>query len=239
MAAPPGEEIVSQRVELTPAGGSANPGVANPGRIHRAATLKEFLAEAFDVKEFQIVGPDWIENAHGFLLDATMPPDTTRQQMLSMMRNLLAERFRLTSHRETKNLPTYVLMAAKGGPKLKESSDTSASAVTKVETVSAAGRVQITARNATMQDLANHLSRRLERPVKDETALTRHYDFVLAFEDGLSAAPLPPSLRFADSAAIAVLYAALQAELGIKIEARKGTVERIVLDHVERTPVEN
>jgi uncharacterized protein (TIGR03435 family) len=55
----------------------------------------------------------------------------------------------------------------------------------------------------------------------------------------LSAAPLPPYLRFADSAAIAVLYAALQVELGLKIEARKGTVETIVVDHVERSPVEN
>jgi uncharacterized protein (TIGR03435 family) len=219
-AAPPGEEIISERVELTPAGGSANPGVVNPGRIHRAATLKELLAEAYDVKEFQIDGPDWIGRDR-FLVDATMPPDTTSGQVLAMMRNLLADRFQLTSHRETKELPLYGLVVGKGGPRLKESSETSPSGVTNVQTVSTAGSVQITARNATMQDLANHLTRRLERPMRDETGLQGQYDFVLTFDDGLSA------------------YAAVQAQLGLKIEARKGPVEMIVLDHVERIPVEN
>jgi uncharacterized protein (TIGR03435 family) len=234
VAAPPGEEIISLRVELTPAGGSANPGVVNPGRIHRIATHKEFLAEAFDMKEFQIVGPAWIDSDR-FLLDATMPPDTTGQQMLAMMRNLLAERFRLTSHRETRDLPMYGLVVAKGGPKLKESSQTSPAAVTNVQTVSTPGRVQITARNATMQDLATHLTRRLERPVVDETGLTQRYDFVLAFEEGLSVAPPPP----ADAGPISVLYVALQAQLGLKLEARTGPVEVIVVDHIERTPAGN
>ncbi len=104
----------------TTAGGSVNPGVVSPGRIHYSGTLKEFLANAYDVKEFQIEGPAWMDTER-FVVDATMPPETTRQQRLFMLQNLLIERFKLTSHREEKELPMYSLAMGKNGLKMKES----------------------------------------------------------------------------------------------------------------------
>src|SRR5439155_20053661 len=85
--APSGEEIISERVVRTPAGGSANPGVVSPGRIRYTATLKEFLASAYDVKEFQVEGPAWMDTER-FVLNAAMPPETTRDQLHSMLQNL-------------------------------------------------------------------------------------------------------------------------------------------------------
>jgi len=76
--------------------------------------------DAYDVKSLQIQGPAWLDTQR-FDLNATMPPETTKEQFRSMLQNLLAERFKLTIHRETKELPMYSLAVARNGPKMKES----------------------------------------------------------------------------------------------------------------------
>lgn len=99
------------------------PGTSDPGRItiHRG-TLSELLARAYDVQRDQISGPAWIEDreAYAYRIDATMPPDTTKERFQLMFQNLLAERFHVRLHHETKTRPGYELMVANGGPKLKE-----------------------------------------------------------------------------------------------------------------------
>jgi uncharacterized protein (TIGR03435 family) len=267
LTAPSGEEIISERVVRSTPGSSTSPGVVSPGRIHYVATLKEFLANAYDVKELQVEGPVWMATER-FVLDATMPPETTREQRLSMLKNLLADRFKLTTHRDTKELPMYSLVVAKNGPKMKESpdvpvhtqsgADTSQppSLATNVRTVTAGGRARITAQDETMQDLADHLTRQLDRPVKDETGMSRTYDFVLTFSsDGLSGTPnpagtMPPtssadgpprslSSDLPDAQELSDLFGAVQSQLGLKLEAKKGMVEVLVVDHCERMPTEN
>jgi uncharacterized protein (TIGR03435 family) len=83
-------------------------------------TLKNLLMNAYDVKNYQITGPSWLDTER-FDINATMPPDTTKEQFRVMLQNLLAERFKLTIHWETKELPVYSLVVNKGGPKLNES----------------------------------------------------------------------------------------------------------------------
>lgn len=144
---PLGEQIVSERVIRNAPVVSV--GSVDPGRIHSVATLREFVATAYEVREVQIVGPPWIETDR-FVLDATMPPETTRDQWLAMLRNLLADRFRLTIRHETRNLPTYVLLLAKGGTRMKESPEQASS----IRNVTVGSRVTITAQSATMADLA-------------------------------------------------------------------------------------
>lgn len=265
--APSGEEIISERVVRNTPGSSTNPGVVSPGRIHYAATLKELLANAYGVKEFQVEGPVWMATER-FVLDATMPPETTREQRLSMLKNLLADRFKLTTHRDTKELPMYSLVVAKNGPKMKESlevpvhahpgADASQASAppTNVRTVTAGGRVRITAEDETIQDLANQLTHQLDRPVKDETGMSQKYDFVLTFSsNGLSGTASPadtmpptslaqgtprsPSSDLPDARDLSDLFGAVQSQLGLKLEAKKGPVELIVIDHIEKTPVEN
>ena len=92
----------------------------DPGRIHYPAiALKGLLLNAYGVREFQIVGPGWL-STETFQVDATMPPDTTKAQLREMFQNLLAERFKLTLHHETKELLMYGLVVSKSGPKIKE-----------------------------------------------------------------------------------------------------------------------
>ena len=68
--------------------------------MHSVATLREFVASAYGVREAQVVGPPWIE-IDRFVLDATMPPETNRDQRLAMLRNLFADRFKLTIRHKT------------------------------------------------------------------------------------------------------------------------------------------
>ncbi len=103
------------------AGPSGGPGTRDPGRIrYPYISLKNLVMDAYDVKSNQIQGPPWLDTER-FDVNATMPPDTTREQFRVMLQNLLAERFKLTVHRETKDLPVYSLAVARNGPKMKES----------------------------------------------------------------------------------------------------------------------
>jgi uncharacterized protein (TIGR03435 family) len=102
-------------------GGPTGPGTRDPGRIHYAAIrLKDLVINAYNVKDFQVVGPGWLDSADEttrFTVDATMPPDTTREQLRVMLQNLLAERFKLAIHRETRDLPKYSLTLARMDPR--------------------------------------------------------------------------------------------------------------------------
>ena len=109
-----------------PAGSSARgirggPGTSDPGRIsYQSATLLQILIRAFGVQTDQISGPPWIETEK-YEITATMPPATTPDDFKIMLQGLLAERLGLVVHHESRNLPVYLLIPAKGGAKLKPS----------------------------------------------------------------------------------------------------------------------
>lgn len=90
-------------------------------------SVTALILKAYDVKLYQISGPDWVTsmgaqmNAQRFDVVAKMPEGTTKEQVPEMLRTLLAERFKLAVHRETKEHNIYALVVGKGGPKLKES----------------------------------------------------------------------------------------------------------------------
>ena len=106
-------------------GNSGGPGTADPGRIHLCCVgMFSLLMRAYDVEVDRIIGPPWIMDNMGpnlYQIDATMPPGTTRAQFQLMMQSLLAERFHLEAHKETRNFPGYELVVSKEGAKLKES----------------------------------------------------------------------------------------------------------------------
>ena len=235
--APSGEAIISERVVRTTPGSSPIPGMASPGRMHYVATLRELLANAYGMKEYQVEGPDWMDTER-FVLDATMPPETARSQRLSMLKNLLVDRFNLTVHRDTKELPMYSLAVAKNGPMVKESSDAAPNTQAEIHTVKAGGSVRITAQQQTINELANQLTIHLNRPVKNETGLGRSYDFVLAFSSDDLSGPAPSS-SLPDARDLPDLFSALQTQLGLKLVAKKEPAEVIVVDHIDRSPREN
>ena len=191
----------------------------NPGRMHSVATLREFVAAAYEVREAQILGPEWIK-ADMFVLDATMPPETARQQRLAMLRNLLADRFGLAIHHETRILPTYVLVAANGGVRMRESLEENSN----IRVVAAGGHVTITAQSATMADLAAHLTRQLDRPVDDKTGTKARFEFTFGFSS--------------DGGDLPDVFSALS-KLGLKLVSQKAPANVIVIAHAERIPSPN
>jgi uncharacterized protein (TIGR03435 family) len=143
------------------------------------------------------------------------------RQRQFMLQALLADRFKLRIHRETKEMPIYVLIVAKGGPKLKESQAGA------YKWMSSDGRFNITA--GRIDDLALGLSGEVDRIVTNKTGLTGKYDMALEWtpDEQQGTADAGPSL-----------FTALQEQLGLKLESQKGPVDTIVIDHVE-TPSEN
>jgi len=99
-------------------GMSGGPGSKAPGRIdYTAISFKGLLEKAYDVKRDRISGPAWISSEH-YTINAKIPPGTNPEQFRLMLQKLLTERFHMTLHRESKEIPVYRLKVAKNGPKL-------------------------------------------------------------------------------------------------------------------------
>jgi uncharacterized protein (TIGR03435 family) len=157
---------------------------------------------------------------------------------MSMLRNLLTDRFKLTFHREQKELSIYALSVAKGGPRLQESSappDALPETVSVVYPEEGGGvRIVMPARNTTMAQFASIMNRAiLDRPVVDQTGLHGKYDFDLEWtpDETQFGGQVPrgnPEHPKPD------LFAALQQQLGLKLDATKGPIEALVIDRVER-----
>jgi uncharacterized protein (TIGR03435 family) len=227
---------------------SGGPGTSDPGRIdYPNMNLRALLLSAYNVKAFQLVGPDWLNSAT-FDITATMRPDTTKDQFRVMLQHLLADRFKMKAHRETKQLPVYSLVVAKGGPKLqgkaappapqsKPGPDGRTLPAPTGPVMMMTGRGRILARQQSMRDLANFLTIQVGAPVTDGTALTEKYDFTLTYSpEGLNG---PASASGSDNPDAPTLFAAVQAQLGLKLESRQGPVELVVIDHIEKTPTGN
>jgi uncharacterized protein (TIGR03435 family) len=212
-----------------PAGGPfgmrrGGPGTKDPGRIRYSnMSLKALLLIAYSVNDFQIEGPGWMETER-FEIDATMPADTTREQFREMLHNLLVERFRITLHRGTKDVPAHTLVVGRNGPRMAESAPVAAppeggappaavpsqqferdrDGFPKLPPGGPPGilqfvvlnRARLQGRLQTMGDLADRLAYLLGHPVTDGTALTRKYDFSLTFatEGTALSRPIGPPL---------------------------------------------
>jgi bla regulator protein BlaR1 len=227
------------------------------------STLKMLLTMAYDVREFQISGgPAWINTDRYDIMakaerstGAENPPGDPRtmtdeqrktvgDQMRERLRALLADRFQLTLHRESKEQSVYALVVAKNGPKLQESQ-------TKEGTgprgpMMRMGRGELSGQGVRLDMLASTLSNQLGRTVIDRTGLKGNFDFKLTWtpDPGQSATPLgggPPPGADAppppDPNGPSV-FTALQEQLGLRLESQKGPVEMLVIDRVEK-PSEN
>jgi len=249
--------------QLPPAGAGRQGGFTplnEPGRLRfPAVTLKTLLMFAYDVKDFQIVGPGWLGDER-FAVEATMLADTTQDQTRAMLRNLIADRFKTEIHRENRPLPIYSLVIAKSGLKLpktppprpKQLGDSNFAAdgfpvvppeFTGVLTFVINRQAKITAQHATMRELATELERLLGVPVRDETQLTDKFDFVLKFSpEGLNgpggrSVPATTALDAPDPQRD--IFSALQSDIGVKLESKRDPVEVIVIDHAEKLPTDN
>jgi bla regulator protein BlaR1 len=221
-------------------------------------TLKFLLTFAYDVRDFQISGgPGWI-NSDRFDIVAksergsseSAPDDmskmtdeqakTVHEQIKQKLQALLADRFQLAVHHETKEQSVYALVIGKNGSKLQESQSIQNARHMMMN------RGELDGEDVPLEFLASTLSSQLGRPIIDRTGLTGHYTFKLQWtpDPGQSAGkfagpPLPgaetppPSDPNGPS-----IFTAIQEQLGLRLESQKGPVDLIVIDRVEK-PSEN
>ncbi len=163
-------------------------------------SLRDYIRAAYKVKDYQIIAPDWMAGAR-FDITAKVPEGTTQEQTGEMLKSLLADRFQMKFHRETRDLPVLALVVAKGGPKLKESpkspdaDDAAKRTVNVVAQGNANGTVvdmgggasfsvgnnKIEAKKVALPILAETLASFNEKPIIDMTGLTGLYDVTLDF----------------------------------------------------------
>jgi uncharacterized protein (TIGR03435 family) len=140
-----------------------------------------------------------------------------------MLRTLLAERFHLAIHRESKMVSAFALVVAKEGPKLVEAKPGGTG------TSYGRGRIQDTA--VSVAEFAGQLARELGRPVADKTGLTAAYNLKLVWT--------PDDAPSGEAAPAPSIFAALQEQLGLKLQTERAAIAMIVVDHVDRAPAEN
>jgi uncharacterized protein (TIGR03435 family) len=233
-------------------------------------SLKDYIGMAYSVKPQQIAGPDWLGQER-FDIAATIPAGGSSEQFPAMMQRLLVERFKMTIHRETREFPVYSLGVARGGATIQPSTAPSPEATgekTPAVNVTASGtgggaavdlgggssfafgNDRLEVKKMTMESFAEVLTRFVDRPVVDRTALTGTYDVTLdiAPEDYTAlmirsavnaGVTLPPqALRMLDNANTDPLSGPLR-NVGLTLESQRAPLEVIVVDAIAKTPTEN
>jgi len=231
------------------------------------ATLKMVVGVAYRVRDFQIFGgPNWVSTdrwnieakaEEGSIPPPARPPDPRVPDPLSLMaQSLLEERFQLKMHRETRELPIYELLVAKGGSKMKLSADQSPEMPFKSGSpppmprpgepaprgMMRMGRGGLETNGASISNFVIGLSQQLGRPVIDKTGLAGFYDIKLQWTPELGQGPVPPAgselTPQSPDASGPSIFTAIQEQLGLRLESAKGPVEVLVIDSVQK-PTEN
>ena len=225
-------------------------------------TLLNYLNMAYDVKDYQIIGPDWMATEHFDIVGKLPEGDKGEKALRGMVVSLLEDRFQMKSHRETRELPAYALVVGKAGLKIKEiPPDTDAVATGKVDvnvtgggrggtTVDLGGGSQISyglnkleARKVTFPLILDSLSKFLDRPVVDETGLTGRYNFTLEYSveelRNLVRASGADASRIPDFGGDQPSIFTSVESIGLKLEPRKTSVPVIVIDSIQKTPTAN
>ena len=196
----------------------------SPGRITiENMTLRPLVEYAFDVKEYQITGgPKWADTARYTIVAKMEHVDAETATRMSAdpniraaMRVLLADRFQMVSHLETKELSGYALLPAKSGFKLKPVEP-------KNNTSNSTGNGRATFDHATLAAFAEGMCDVVDRPVVDETGIAGVYDIKLRWS---------PDDREAKGPS---LFTAMQEQLGLRLEARKVPAKLVIIDKAEK-----
>jgi uncharacterized protein (TIGR03435 family) len=232
---------------------NGGPGADDPQTFRCILNLKNMVAWAYSFNMFQVAAPDWMQQEI-FNISAKVPPGITKEGFPMLIRNLLTERFKLEVHHEIRQIAKYELMVAKGGPKFKEAVETAEpkddgksvdSVRMKVDKegypvlASKLGGMAINVDrgrmyypNETMERLVDFLSGQIGKPVTDATGLKGTYEIGLYWSGA--------SLSAADAGDRGpTLMQAVQQQLGLRLEAKTGPVDFLVVDHAEKMPTAN
>ena len=208
----------------------------NPGLFRGSMTLKSYIMTAYEVSEIA-GGPPWMDDATYEIeakLDlpraAALSPDKNEAMLHAALQPLLAERFHLKVHHESKEVPAYLMTVTKRGFKLQPV------AAGEHCGTNSKGDGHVVTLNATcidMEGFAAFLAKRTKMPVSDQTGVKGAYTFSLQWT--------PDDLRTdasSDRPPLPSLFTVLEEQLGLKLEQRKAAVDILVVDSAER-PTEN
>ena len=230
-------------------------GVGNGGGGGKNVTLKELIGFTYRIQQFQISGgPRWIGSDRYDIEGKAEDPKADFDQLRLMLQTLFEERFKLKVHRETKESPVYALVAGKGGPRIKLSSDQVSQDVNGPAPAGAGpnrGAIRIGVGNlvgnaVTISWFASMLSSRLDRLIMDKTNLSGRFDIRLKWtpSPGESLFGVPAEIIDMNGVTVRLdpsgpsIFSAIQEQLGLKLESAKAPVDLLVIDRVER-PSEN
>jgi uncharacterized protein (TIGR03435 family) len=210
--------------------------ISDPAESHFRTVnlaLRDLIQFAYGVPDSQILGgPAWLDSIKIDIdaksdpaVDAqlrALPTEQARRQKQLMVQALLADRFQLKVHQETRQLPVYALVVTKDGPKFKPSKVYG----TTIDT--GRTRLHIAGSDDTISILARELAQVLGRVVLNQTGLSGRYDLSLRWtpDDAAALAPSSPD-------APPDIFTAIQEQLGLKLESAKGPVPVLIIDSVE------
>jgi uncharacterized protein (TIGR03435 family) len=241
---------------------SGGPGTSSPGIVRCTnCALSDLVLKAYGIERYQLSGPAWLDTE--LLVTAKVPDGATQEEFRLMLQNLLAERFKLAFHRETKDVLGYALVVGRDGLRLKESAGAAARGPQGDRpgtTVGKDGFVVVppgypadgvfsfrngdslfstVAGKASMDQLALELTRDLRQPVANTTGLKGKYDFVIYWALELPERPSAPGGDIPVARApLPTLSEALQ-KLGLRLERKRVQADVLVIDHVEKAPTED
>ena len=211
-----GPESAAMSIQLLPGGRLVMSNIPLPTAIQWA----------YELDDGRLAGvPKGLDSVRVDVVARTPDSEPRRGQVQAMMRTLLAARFKLAVHRETRELVTYTLVTDTGGAKVRASTDGAPGP--NPFRMSDSGTLIGTAVTADM--LAKVLSNQLGRPVHNQTGFSSVFDFTLRWAPDTNTEPTDrPSLP-----------TALREQLGFRLESRRMPTDVVVIDHVERTPLDN
>jgi uncharacterized protein (TIGR03435 family) len=212
----PSFEVASVKPVNPPAGPHVVSLIINHGRLNiEAAELRQIVGQAYALQRIRVVGgPVWADSDQFDIVARAESADATRDEIRAMLQRLLADRFKLLVHNETKEIAAYSLVLAKGGAKLKTAAPDKKSGLT--DSVGPNGAQQTVFEASPLKLLVNLLANTLGSPVVDKTGLEGLYDYTFEWPGAGSS-----------------LFSSV-AQLGLKLETKKEPVEILVIDHAER-----
>jgi uncharacterized protein (TIGR03435 family) len=246
---------------------AGGPGTSDPEQLtYVGIPLKLVLWRAYEVEDYQLSGPGWLDNER-YDIRAKIAPDVTKDQFRVMLQNLLIERFGMQIHRETREIQAYELVVAKGRLKMKESATASGESIAPgpngtlatqkdkdgftelppgkkgmLRFMLVSGKHRVSARMQPISSIVSMCKGQVGHPVIDKTGLTGIYDFNLDFAPNaqLASAAEPSSAAPLDGIKEdGVPFLVAIQSLGLRFQPIKMPVEVIVIDHIEKIPTAN
>jgi uncharacterized protein (TIGR03435 family) len=201
---------------------------SSPGGITMLnSSLKAAIQWAYHLQAVQVMGPNWIDS-NRYDIVAKTSEAAPNEKLREMLRTLLADRFKLAVHRETKEMPAYVVTIGKNGHKLKQSEGEG-----EMDVKPTGKGLQVLFTHVTLAQLSEMTQSPLQGIVVDQTGLKGAWDFTLDMSPAMMQRPENKE------EAIGMMIQILGEQLGIKIDQKKTQAEILVIDHVEKIPVEN